>query len=300
MNKHAYLIIAHNDFYILEKLLMLLDDERNDIYIHIDKKVKSFNLEYFQRICSKSHIKFIKRIKVYWGGYSQVQCELNLLKEASKNNYEYYHLLSGVDLPIKTQNYIHDYFNKNKGTEFIRFMKNGWDYNRVSKVHLINDYCRANNKFLARFYIVFNKIANKFINKNNYDRTKKFNYKFQKGDNWFSITNECVKYILSSKNLIRKMFKYSNCPDEHFIQTLIYNSKFKNNISYDTCLREIDWNRGCPYVFKLEDYDILMKSENLFARKFDSNQDRNIIDKIYQELMGDKGYGVNKYNSSSV
>lgn len=32
MNKHAYLIIAHNDFYILEKLLMLLDDERNDIY----------------------------------------------------------------------------------------------------------------------------------------------------------------------------------------------------------------------------------------------------------------------------
>ena len=47
MNKHAYLIIAHNDFYILEKLLMLLDDERNDIY-------------------------------------SQVQCDLNLLEEASK------------------------------------------------------------------------------------------------------------------------------------------------------------------------------------------------------------------------
>ena len=32
-NKHAYLIMAHNDFDILEKQLRLLDDIRNDIYI---------------------------------------------------------------------------------------------------------------------------------------------------------------------------------------------------------------------------------------------------------------------------
>lgn len=36
MKKHAYLIIAHNDFEILENLIILLDDMRNDIYIHID------------------------------------------------------------------------------------------------------------------------------------------------------------------------------------------------------------------------------------------------------------------------
>lgn len=41
MQKHAYLIMSHNDFYILEKLLRLLDDRRNDIYVHIDKKVKT-------------------------------------------------------------------------------------------------------------------------------------------------------------------------------------------------------------------------------------------------------------------
>ena len=285
MNKHAYLIIAHNNFYILDKLLRLLDDERNDIYIHIDKKVKEFNFEYFKNICIKSNIKFIKRMKVYWGGYSQVQCELNLLEEASKNNYEYYHLISGVDLPIKTQSYIHDYFNKNKGIEFIRFMESGWDYNRVSKVHLINDYCKTNNKFLELTYVISNKMANKFINKDNYDRSKKFDYEFKKGDNWFSITHECAKYILSNQNLIRKMFKYSVCPDEHFIHTLIYNSKFKDKISYNTCLREIDWNRGLPYVYKSEDYNVLMKSENLFARKFDSNQDKDIIDMIYRNIV---------------
>ena len=36
-NKHAYLIIAHQNFHILERLLLLLDDSRNDIYLYIDK-----------------------------------------------------------------------------------------------------------------------------------------------------------------------------------------------------------------------------------------------------------------------
>lgn len=45
-DKHAYLIMAHNEFDILEKQLRLLDDYRNDIYIHIDKKVKQFNFNY--------------------------------------------------------------------------------------------------------------------------------------------------------------------------------------------------------------------------------------------------------------
>ena len=38
MEKHAYLIICHNQFKLLKKLIMMLDNENNDIYIHIDKK----------------------------------------------------------------------------------------------------------------------------------------------------------------------------------------------------------------------------------------------------------------------
>ena len=36
-DKHAYLIMCHDNFKHLSKLLMALDDVRNDIYIHIDK-----------------------------------------------------------------------------------------------------------------------------------------------------------------------------------------------------------------------------------------------------------------------
>lgn len=38
MEKHAYLIIAHSHLRQLQKLLLLLDNPSNDIYIHIDVK----------------------------------------------------------------------------------------------------------------------------------------------------------------------------------------------------------------------------------------------------------------------
>lgn len=38
MDKYAYLIIAHSNLKQLQQLLLLLDDPRNDISIHLDLK----------------------------------------------------------------------------------------------------------------------------------------------------------------------------------------------------------------------------------------------------------------------
>lgn len=38
MKKHAYLVIAHKDDLTFRTLLQMLDDVRNDIYIHMDSK----------------------------------------------------------------------------------------------------------------------------------------------------------------------------------------------------------------------------------------------------------------------
>jgi hypothetical protein len=43
------------------------------------------------------------------GAYSQVRCELELLEAAVKDYHDYYHLLSGADLPIKSQDQIHKF-----------------------------------------------------------------------------------------------------------------------------------------------------------------------------------------------
>ena len=50
--RHAYLILAHHHFGQLRKLISLLDDPRNDIYVHVDRKAE-FNPEEWKRLKSE-------------------------------------------------------------------------------------------------------------------------------------------------------------------------------------------------------------------------------------------------------
>ena len=116
MQKHAYMIIAHNEFDLLEILVRLLDDPRNDIYVHIDAKVKDFDFKFFQALTQYSGLRFTpRRISATWGDFSLVNTELLLLQTAVAGEdpaqpYAYYHLISGVDLPIKSNDDIHAFF----------------------------------------------------------------------------------------------------------------------------------------------------------------------------------------------
>lgn len=112
MKKHAYLIMVLNNFVLLAKLLTLLDDERNDIYLHVDKKAVEWNPETVNSLLRYASITQIERYDVAWGGYSQIRVELKLLEIATQSEHSYYHLLSGVDLPLKSQDELHRFFKK--------------------------------------------------------------------------------------------------------------------------------------------------------------------------------------------
>lgn len=49
-------------------------------------------------------------------------------------------------------------------------------------------------------------------------------------------------------------------------------------------LREIDWQRGTPYVWRNSDFDYLINSDCMFARKFDVNIDNEIIQRIINHI----------------
>ena len=66
MKKHAYLIMAHTNFNQLQTLISILDDPRNDIYVHVDKRATKFNERYY--VTKFSKLIFINRKAVNWGG----------------------------------------------------------------------------------------------------------------------------------------------------------------------------------------------------------------------------------------
>lgn len=286
--KHAFLIIAHNEFDILKYQLKLLDAPNTAFYIHIDKRANYNELE-LRNCISFSYIEFIPSRKIKWGSYSQIDCELRLLKAAAHKNYDYYHLISGVDMPLHTIPEMDALLIQNMGKDYVHFDKSKVDQSikeRIQFYHIMPGRKQWQKKLNGLFVHVQRWLK--------VDRLKGSNIVIQKGANWFSITDRLVKDLLQNEQELKKRFRWSFCGDELFLQTYIFNTKNKEFLisldldnNYERCLREIDWTRGNPYVFRESDFERLMKSKCLFARKFDSHLDSMIIKKIYLKLSGE-------------
>lgn len=292
MMKHAYLIIAHANPFVLEKLIQLLDDERNDIYIHIDKKSTAIDIGYISRLPQQSKIYFTERMSTNWGDISLVKTEFLLFEKAFANGgYSYYHLISGGDLPTKSQNYIHHFFEKYNGYEFIGFSNDVWDAQRVNKIHLFSRYMRAEaNEPLKRLARKIRLLFITFQDKIGYNYGSAMQGKFAFGSQWVSVTNAFVSDLLQEKGKILRFYRYANCSDEIYKQTFAINSHYKDKIfdSHDElhgCMRLMDWKRGRPYTFRVEDYQEIMTSDKLFARKFDDRVDKQIVEMIFSAIM---------------
>lgn len=291
MNRHAYLILAHKNPSQLKRLLTLLDDERNDIYVHIDRKAP-FGPEELEGCCSKSHLEFISpRIRVTWGGVSIIRVEFALLEAAVRTPHTYYHLLSGLDLPIKSQDHIHDFFSRNAGKEFLDI----WEM-------------QDHTYYRVRYYTLFPEGSHFFLT-NWLNHAGKFIFRklgieinrgvdFRQGSQWFSITHECASYIVGERKWAEKVFRHSCICDEIFIPTILWKSPFKDNLyrseastgHENNCanMRLIDWTRGSsirhPWTFTIQDFDKLKETPCLWARKFDEAVDSAIIEKVASEL----------------
>lgn len=298
VKKHAYLIMAHNNFGQLKKLLKCLDHPRNDLFIHVDKK-SDCDLDEVASVVTHSKVVFTRRINVSWGGYSQIGAELILLEEAILHGtYERYHLITGVDLPLRKQQDIHNFFDAHPDVEFIsggcaRSQDEQWFIDRVRYYYPLQEILPKNGYF-SKVIRKMLQAAQKMIGVN---RVKNTDMKFGVGSAYFDITDRFARYVVSQKETIRNRFSRTFCADELFLQWVYIHWENPNpryvsdhpphpyieKTYFDVC-RAIDWVRGSPYVFMRSDYQMLMESGCLFARKFDERADDLVIDMIVSQV----------------
>lgn len=68
--RHAYLIMAHSDFYLLKRLIQMIDNPDGDIFLHLDasKKYSSEDIEGLNQSVKYSNLNMFSEIPVVWGG----------------------------------------------------------------------------------------------------------------------------------------------------------------------------------------------------------------------------------------
>lgn len=105
---------------MLTKLLKVLDCPTNDILLHIDKKAGEIERTNLQNVCHYSKVMFtLKRQNVRWGTEDIVDAEMTLFEEGlNSGTYNRFHLISGSDYPIKSNDYIYHFFDGNSNNYF--------------------------------------------------------------------------------------------------------------------------------------------------------------------------------------
>ena len=274
----AYLILAHHQPAHLARLVKAISCDWAYVFIHIDAK---FDILQFKKLISEDkNITFLKenqRIKVNWGGFSQVAAILNLLRAAlsSGRSFDRYCLLSGADFPIKDIDYIQAQFATQQ--EFIRIDR---PLGASSK--------HRQSKNVKRFYFRdYPQLGGNWIS-GIMPRNSNGKIKLYHGSQWWALTDEFIKYTFSflrdNPDYI-DFYKYTNASDEIFFHSIIKHSPFSENITHDfekmACLSDfmnvneygchyIIWEKGArsPKVLDASDIIFLVNSKALFARKF--------------------------------
>lgn len=221
--------------------------------------------------------------KMSIGGRNQIGVEIELLRAAhAKRKYDYYHLLSGVDLPLKSQDYIHSFFAQNQGKEFVGITYSEFNVNDMKKKTQVYwfgmKYMRGGNWFTKKIPSAL-ALMQRLLGIH-----RKYDVELAKGPNWFSITNALCEHLVTHSAEILHRFRYTCCPDEIFLQTEVVNTPFIHSIydkddQFRSCMRKIDWHRGSPYTWQSCDFEELINSDRLFARKF-SSADMGIVERI--------------------
>lgn len=283
--KIAYCIICHDISNILIETVNYLS-QYSDIYIHVDKKNKKIDEFYI----FNSRVKILEdRIDVRWGSFSQVKVMIKLLNETLKEKYDYISLISGDDLPIKSNQEIEKFLEKNKGYEFMGVQKEFKNLENRVKYRYSKYYYEKNRCFFVKIYIFIQKKLKLYKKNNFYEKLPKL----YKGCQWFTISSNLKDYILDylekNPNYI-KGFESSYCPDEIFFQTIVCNSKYKKMLylsdeSDDNlmALRYIDWKSGpeFPKILDEKDFEKIKKSNCIFARKFNKNLNLQIYKEYF-------------------
>lgn len=205
--KFAYLINAHKNAKHVMRLIDQLNNDRTDFVIHVSKiSENGFWQEIKGLTKSYQNVYFCKREKSIHAGFAIVQATINgmetLLKAGSE--FDYFHLLSGQDYPIKKNEEIFDFFKKNAGKEYMYYWKmfpskgeeyfedHPWGYHRQS--YRLN---RFNFPWLGDVFTIPELQSRRLLDKSLYITIKIFLFELKKYRNLGTVKEEFWRLFFS-------------------------------------------------------------------------------------------------------
>lgn len=273
--RHAFLLVAHTDPAMARRLQRALSHPRVDIFLHVDKRMDP------APFLETGTILLSERITVQWGGWDLVEATLVLLSASlAKGGYSHFTHLSGQDYLLQPVEKVLDALESHQGqwvdlawTEDDRRAR--WsDYHVTTKHPLRRLVQRAYRKFCLR---------------PPRRRALPPGLVYGCGSALWTLERPAAEWtmdFLRRRPDVARFFRNTIHTSEMFIHTLMRSSPFADTLGRHGHF--IDWSRGGPHpeILTEPDFDRLVGSGMLFARKFDSLRSGSLLDALDSHSKG--------------
>jgi hypothetical protein len=278
----AYLLFAYKNPQLIRRTVQYLAGEEASFFVHIDRKVP---LQPFEILRAENVVFTEERIAVHWAEFTGVEAILALIRQAlaSPQPHDYFVLLSGSEFPLRSRQYIHRFFERNRGQEFISMKKMPAPGKPIERLNTLRF---PSTRPVLRF--LFRALAKAGLARRDYRRAFGRLEPYS-GITWWALTREACQYVsdfTAREPALADFCRNLHAPEETYIQTIIGNSPFgarqRRSLVYEEWLPrgrrehpEMISERHLEFFAAQNEVtlpDINGPGELLFARKFSDAQ----------------------------
>lgn len=274
----AYLILAHHLPDQIVRLVRRLHTPSALFLVHISARAdQAVYAAARSRLAELENVVFIRRHRLYWGGFGHVRATIEGLDElyTRATHFDYAVLLTGQDYPIKPVSAIERTLAEGGGRSFMAYdrLPGGWadGMDRFTSWH-------ERRIGVPRGWHL----------KLPMGRQIPLGLVPYGGSSYWWLSRKAVDYVrgfIAEHPGFYRFFRHVDVPDEMIFHTILMNSPLRESIINDD-LRHVDWTRQpLPAILGVGDFDMLQRSPQLMARKFDSRVDAEILDMIDDGLL---------------
>lgn len=279
--RQAILITAYRDIPMLEKLVDYFDNDF-ELFIHVDKRCR----ESLASLENKKHLHLYRTYAVEWGDYRHLMAIVMLMREAYwHTDLEYFHLVTGGDYPTmplsQFKAFCEEHCNDNY-LEHFPLPHPEWGseggMNRIQYWWLRPNSTRTSGAWLTRKLV---NLQRRLEIKRTFSH---FDGNLYGGGTYWSVSREAVglalDYMDNNPDYLHR-FRHTSIAEEICLHTLWCNSGLPLINNY---MRYIDWGHdgGNPQVLNEKDYDKIVASGALFARKMERGKSDKLIALLQQ------------------
>lgn len=278
--RFAYLILAHRDLAQLRALIerLLRDDPDDLVVLHLDARcpVPPDEIAALRDAFGRALL-MTPRIASRWGHHSLCAAELLLMQALASRRYDYAHLLSGQDWPIRRKSEI--VAGIQSGTCYLTLDQPAMS-ERMDDFHLHGRLMTPGAPLSPPAYYARQglraaaQLLNGALAAAGRKRRCPFGPDWKRGSQWWSLPHAAVAHVAAelASTIASGRLRFTVCSDEQVIQTILAHSPFAPAIEDNR--RFFIWNgASSPETLTAAHLPAIRVSDDWFARKCEAARD---------------------------